>query len=314
MGQSITRRAINAGLLAIFVAVAITSSCSTDAAVQPFPVHTDPETGIEYVSVDRFSDEAGTVMRRSVNSNLPAPNEPIDFDADFTSHALGPQGEDVTYYAFDVASLQSAPVYSLVFASDPTRRVDGQAPIFDAIPGDAGYNDFWQMIRVLVPDDYEPNSIKSFSDINSAGYPQQRAGMIINCPIVPYGSTAELADRTSTGWYKGKHVKYFSFETTDTGVLNPGQLDVPYAIVRVIFEDNDPSKGMKIDPVTGNTRNVFDTLPGDDLYRALWRHDFVDAADFDTVHDWKSSRAAGTADIDMDNILVNCPIVSWPGS
>lgn len=264
--------------------------------------------------MDRFSDDAGTVMRRSANADLPAPNEPIDFDSDFLQHALGPGGDDVSYYAFDVNSLQSAPVYSVVYASDPSVRVEGQSPIFDQIPGDPGYNDFWQAIQVLVPDDYEVNSLKSLDDIESSGYELVRTGTIINCPIVPFGSKAELANRDSVGWYKGKHVQYFSFEVQQVSVVTDGPLDVPYAVVRVIFEDNDPSKGMKLDSSTGKTHNVFDTIPGDDLYRALWRHDFVDAGEFDSVHNWETSKAARKVDIDMDNILVNCPVVVWPGS
>ncbi len=300
--------------VAAIVSLVLIIACSSEPEVVAVDVHVDPQTGIEFVSVDRFSDEAATIMRRSDNADLPAPNEPIDYDADFLRHALGPDGNDVSYYAFDVSSLLSAPVYAFVYESDPSQRVEGQAAVFDVIPGDDGYNDFWQMVRVLVPDDYEPNSIRSLEDIENSGYEQVMTTTIINCPIVPYGSTAELASRDSVGWYKGKYVQYFSFESLDVNVANPGQLDVPYAIVRVIFEDNDLAKGMKTDPETGKTRNVFDTIPGDELYRALWRHDFVDAADFESVHDWESSKAANKVDVGMDNILVNCPVVIWPES
>lgn len=308
----------NFGLEAVVLALMIAVSCAGSSSVEPtpiaVPVHVDVDTGIEFVSVDRFSDEAGTVMRRSDNPDLPAPNEAIDYDADFLRHALGPNGEDVSYYAFDVSSLLSAPVYAFAYASDPSVRVDGQAPVFDVIPGEEGYNDFWQMVQVLVPDDYVANSIRSLDEIERSGYELNWTGVIINCPIVPYGSKAELAERNSVGWYKGKHVQYFSFESLETSVVNTGSVDVPYAVVRVIFEDNDPSKGMKLDPETGKTHNVFDTLPGDELYRALWRHDFVDAAEFDSVHDWESSERATEVDVGMDNILVNCPVVIWPGS
>jgi len=296
------------------ILIVATFGCASESAVEPFPVHVHEQTGIEFVSVDRFSDQAATIMRRSEVPELPAPNEPIDYDADFLRHALGPDGADISYYAFDVSSLLSAPVYAFAYASDPSKRVEGQAPVFDVIPGEEGYNDFWQMVQVLVPDDYEVNSVRSLNDIENSGYELVWTGMIINCPIVPYGSTAKLANRNSVGWYKGKHVQYFSFESLETTVVNSGSIDVPYAVVRVIFEDNDPAKGMKLDPDTGKTHNVFDTVPGDELYRALWRHDFVDAADFDSVHDWESSLAASEIDVVMDNILVNCPVVIWPGS
>ncbi len=306
------------GILFFAMAAMVMAACVTEAVPEPeataFPIHVDPDTGIEFVAVDRFSDDAGTLMRRSENPDLPAPNEPIDYDADFLDHALGPGGEEVTYYEFGVASFRSAPVYAFVYASDPTRRVAGQSAIFDLIPGEDGYNDFWQMVRVLVPDDFEPGSIRSLDDIEAAGFELERTGTIINCPIVPYGSTARLADRDTTGWYKGKHVSYFVFDVTEASIVNPGALDVPYAVVRVIFEDNDPAKGTKEDPDTGESHNVFDTLPGDELYRSLWRFDFVDEAEFDSVSDWKSSKAAREADIDMDHVLVNCPIVVWPGS
>jgi hypothetical protein len=301
-------------VLAMVLVAVLGIACSSEAEVEPVPVHIDADTGISYVSVDRFSDEAGTIMRRSDNPDLPAPNEPIDYDADFLNHALGPNGDDVSYYAFDVSPLLTAPVYAIVYASDPSQRVEGQAAIFDSIPGEEGYNDFWQMVQVLVPDDFEPNSLHSLADIESSGYELVPTGIIINCPLVPYGSSAKLADRTSVGWYEGEHVLYFSFEVQQVSVLNPAGLDVPYAVVRVIFEDNDPSKGMKVDSSTGKTHNVFDTIPGDNLYRALWRHDFVDAADFDSVRDWDSSKAANEADVGMENILVNCPVVIWPGS
>jgi hypothetical protein len=300
--------------LAVLIVLLSSVACTDQLAVEKVPVHTNPDTGIEFVSVDRFSDSAATIMRRADNPELPAPNEAIDYDADFLRHALGPAGEDVSYYAFDVSSLLSAPVYSFVYESDPSTRVDGQSPVFDSIPGDEGYNDFWQMVRVLVPDGYVANSIKSLDEIEASGFELERTGTIINCPIVPYGSTAVLAKRNSVGWYQGKHVQYFSFESLQTSVVNPQSLDVPYAVVRVIFEDNDPAKGMKVDSTTGKTHNVFDTIPGDELYRALWRHDFVDASAFDSVHDWESSKLANEVDVGVDNILVNCPVVIWPGS
>ncbi len=304
----------NIAVSMIMFAIVVGTACSNESAVEAVPVHIDSETGIEFIAIDRFSDEAGTMMRRSDNPELPAPNEPVDYDTDFLTHALGPSGEDVGYYAFDVSSLRSAPVYSVVYESDTSQRVKGQGSIFDVIPGDEGYNDFWQVVEVLVPDDYTPDTLRSLDDIERSGFDLKWTGTIVNCPIVPYGSSAKLAKRSVFGWYEGYRVQYFSFEAQQASVANPGTLDVPYAIIRVIFEKNDPAKGMKIDPVTGKTHNVFDTIPGDRLYRALWRHDFVDEAAFESIHDWESSKAADKVDVGMDNILVNCPVVIWPGS
>jgi len=287
--------------------------CSTEAVPTPHPVYVDPETGIPYAAIDRFSDEAGTMSRRSENSDLPGPNEPINFDELFFRNALGPDGTTVGYYDFDVQTIRSAPVYVLVSESDPEERIEGQFAIFDTIPGDDDYNDFWQRVNVLVPDDIEPNSIRSIEDIETAGFEQVRTSMIINCPIVPYGSTANVGANERTGWYEDQYVQYFTFEALNTNVRNPGVLDVPYAIARVVFEDNDPDKGIKLDS-SGNNHNVFDTIPGDDLYRALWRIDPVAESAFDQIHDWASSKAAPDAELDMPQMFVNCPVVEYPGS
>jgi len=51
------------------------SSGSARAELQP----KDPDQA-PIAAVDRFSDSAGTLLRRSADNHLPGPNEPIDFD------------------------------------------------------------------------------------------------------------------------------------------------------------------------------------------------------------------------------------------
>src|SRR6056297_157496 len=111
------------------------------------PVINDPETA-EKVSVDRFSDDAAVLMKRSDNPNLPDPNEPIDFDQEpFITQSLGPTGEVVKYYNFDVQPRIPAPIYVL-FKEGSNEPVDGQLNIIDVVPGDDYYNDFWQIFEV----------------------------------------------------------------------------------------------------------------------------------------------------------------------
>lgn len=65
-------------LAALVISIVAIFGCASES-VEPFLVHIDEVTGIEFVSVDRFSDEAATIIRRTDNANLPAPNEPIVF-------------------------------------------------------------------------------------------------------------------------------------------------------------------------------------------------------------------------------------------
>ena len=61
--------------LVIFGILAMSISCDKD---DDNDKPKDPDQA-EVVSVDRFSDAAGTLMKRSADASLPGINEPIDF-------------------------------------------------------------------------------------------------------------------------------------------------------------------------------------------------------------------------------------------
>ncbi len=144
----------------------------------------------EHVSVDRFSAAAGHLQMRDAINHLPGPNQPVDFDQPpFVTTGFGPHGADRVYYNFDVQSTTPAPIYVL-FRKGESSPVDGQFNIVDVIPGDPGDNDFWQVNKVTVPADYVANSIGSLEAIKAAGYPIEATSTLVNCPIVPDGSTA----------------------------------------------------------------------------------------------------------------------------
>lgn len=107
--------------------------------------------------------------------------------------------------------------------------VSGQLNIVDVIPGVTGYNDFWQVVAVTVPDSYAANSITDAAALTAAGYAMQTTDTLVNCPIVPAGSTAILRDAGDTsgtqlqrGWYQGKVVYYFNFGEKTGGLIAVG--------------------------------------------------------------------------------------------
>ena len=55
------------------------------------------------------------------------------------------------------------------------RRVKGQLNIYDTIPGMPGYSPIWQFNYVIVPRDYEPNSLRSEGDCLNSGYQIQKS-------------------------------------------------------------------------------------------------------------------------------------------
>jgi hypothetical protein len=269
------------------------------------------------VSIDRFSDEAGTLMVRNASNGLPAANAPVNFDQEpFITKGLGPSGEVVEYYNFDVQTTSPAPIYVL-FKEGESSPVAGQLNIIDVIPGEAGYNDFWVINKVTVPSNYTANQVASLAEIMEEGYDIESMTTIVNCPVVPEGSTAtkRIGGGSSgliMGWYQEKVVYYFSFEEKALTV-SAGQ--VPTSPIFVCFNINadelggGPASGFKVEPGTTQTHNVVATIPANVTYSPLWLVNAYDNAEFDDVNDLTTAQAAGGTNL---GATVNCPVVSIP--
>jgi len=290
-------------------------SCEKDDDKPDIPK--DPDKAV-IVSIDRFSDEAATLMKRSENSLLPDINEPINFDqGDFITQGFGPDGQIVRYYNFDVHPLTSAPIYVL-FKEGSIEPVNEQLNIIDVIPGDVGYNDFWRVYEVTVPSDYIANTVTSFKDIIDKGFSINATSTIVNCPVVPMGSAANMrlnneSNTLDRGWYKGKIAYYFTFMEKSINA-NPSGL-IPISPIYVTFNINpdslDPNSGPPSGIVTEvglyQTHNVIATIPSDIEYSPLWSVYVYDNADFINVQDLESAEAAN---ILAQNVMyVNCPVV-----
>lgn len=267
-------------------------------------------------SIDRFSDEAGTLFRRSSNPELPGPNEPINFDQPpFLTKAYGPDSDIIQQYNFDVMPLDPAPIYVL-FRQGEDSPVQGQDNIVDVIPGDPGYNDFWHIHRVSVPTDYTANTATSLADIQEAGYDIEETPRIFNCPIVPRGSTAGKrgGDDESTeldrGWYRGQVVYYFTFNEKRLTVTEFEHL--PTSAAWITFSVNPDqqdwlSPGFKTEQGTNQTHNVVAATPESAGYSPLKIVTVYDNADFEMVSDLPSVQHAAV--LQENATILNYPTV-----
>jgi hypothetical protein len=276
----------------------------------------DPDTA-PLAEIDRFSEDAATLMVRDGKNGLPEANQPVDFDqGPFVTQGLGPAGEVVRYYNFDIQPTEPAPIYVFVSAESGEPVAD-QLNVVGVIPGDTGYNDFWQVVEVRVPDDYVANSITSEAEIQSAGHELAPTDTVVNCPIVPDGSTATErlggADAGLVrGWYDGTVVKYFHFgEKPDLALV--GGI-VPTSPIYVTFnvnpdeEGGGPASGFVTEESNEQTHNVVGALPTDPGYSPLWGVIVYDNADFESVADLPSAEEADILVNGAGN--VNCPIAA----
>lgn len=288
----------------------VLSACADDDAVG-----VDPDTA-EVATIDRFSATAGHLMVRDDANQLPAAGAPIDFDqAPFITRGLGPDGAPVRYYNFDVQAVEPAPIYVL-FRDGEDTPVEGQLNLVDVLPGDPGYNDFWQVVKITVPAEYVANT---FTDVGQLeALPREPLDAIVNCPIVPPGSTATHRlgggdTGLSRGWYRGAVVSYFNFAEA---TLTPINAVVPTSPIYVTFNVNPdqdgggPPSGFVSEDGSEQTHNVIATLPGTPGYSPLWAVNIYDNADFDAVADLATAEAA---DILVPYAaMVNCPVVDLP--
>ena len=299
-------------VLALAVAFAL-AACAADGPSGP----RDPGTAPVLV-VDRFSDVAGTLHRRSADARLPGPDQPIDLDAaPFAVEALGPGGEAITYYDLDVRPRALVPVYRLIRAGE-TEPVAGQLNVFDYAPGDHGYNDLWRVIDVEVPADYVANTATSNATLVERGYPIRPTTIIVNCPMVPAASTARhrlgaAGPELRRGWYRDHVVYYFTFEEAPVAAVAAGTPTAPIHVAYAINPDEPgggPPSGFRTEPGTGRTHNVVDTLPGQPGYTPLRAVRVYDNAAFDDVKDLATAEAQRL--LATDTMLLNLPVVEAP--
>lgn len=301
---------LGAAVFAATTAMACSDSSSPNIT---FPAVKDPATAAK-VSVDRFSAAAGHLFVRASNAALPGADQPIDMDTGpFITTGYGPAGKVIKYYNFDVQPTTPAPIF-VFYREGATEPVAGQLNVVDVLPGDQGYNDFWQVVKVTVPASYVANSITSVDEIQQYKLKLDPTTTIVNCPVVPEGSVARLHVGPSTGlthgWYRGKVVAYFNFDEAPIATTANG--GVPVTSIFVTFTTNPgqpgggPASGFKTETGSLQTHNVASVLPGQAGYTPLWNVLVYDNSAFGNVNDLTTAAAAPQLGPAGD---VNCPIV-----
>ena len=279
------------------------------------PAPKDPNTAAQ-ASIDRFSSAAGHLQVRTASNGLPAANTAVNFDqGPFITRGFTPSGKIVDYYNFDIQPTTPAPIW-LFFKAGQTTSIPGQN-IIDVIPGDPGYNDFWQVYSVTVPDNYVPNTITSYQELVASGYPISKTTMLVNCPVVPKGSTATKRYGTgdaglTQGWYKDQVVYYFNFFEKALSVGSNGQVPTSPIFVSFTINPNQPNggpaSGFKTETGSTQTHNVIGTIPTDAGYSPLWAVAVYDNNSFASVKDLNTAQMAPLLVPNAGN--VNCPVVN----
>ncbi|MDI9358830.1 MAG: hypothetical protein QM528_07780 [Phycisphaerales bacterium] len=254
--------------LCLLVSSVLIFSCKKSASSGPAPLPPDPG----FANIDRFSDQAGTIFRRSISSSLPVANAPINFnEAPFFSVGLDSSGNTVHFYNFDVYDTTKVfqrgidTAYLLVFVPsllDPTNYVIRDIYI-NNLPGDPQYTDF-KFVYVFAIIDPQANalyksgtytSVAELKYVTASGDPNINIYSILdasalspydaylNGAVVPPGSTCG-ATKLDTAWVNGKKAGLFLLNDTILNpVANPNPLTYYFDSAYVAFVNNPTNFG-----------------------------------------------------------------------
>lgn len=285
-------------LLCVFVGGCEASS-GEEAAVPEHGAALDPDMAPR-IAVDRFATQRADAQADP--ADLPEPDEAIDFDAQFTTRGLGPDGQAVAYYDLGRVNGLTMPAFRLV---DPEGApIDAQLLIITASPGDVSYSDFWQVTEVEVPPEYEANTITSAAEVEASGYPQTLTPQVMNRPLVPEGSLARFATdegRLFEAWLDDDIALAFDFAEAEPNVRGAV---VDYTAIYVCLNE----AGVFCTDDEGDTHNVVAAVPPEAGYSPLWKVSVYPEAAFDDVGDLDSALAADPV---SQPALVNCPLIEW---
>jgi hypothetical protein len=301
----------------IFTTIIGLSACKKDETATPIKGK-DINTATK-VEIDRFSTAAAKLMVRTASNGMPSANAAINFDSGpFITTGLDRNGVKIDYYNFDIQSTTPEDIY-VFFKAGANSPIEGQYNVIPTIPGEVGYNDFWLVNKVTVPDNFVVNTLTNEAAIIASGLPITKTNIIVNCPVVPFGSTAKKSAKAgipstlSMGWYNDKAVVYFNFDEAPITTTPNGK--VPTSPIYVIFNvdpspsnpASGPASGFKTE--AGNpsqTHNILATIPTDNGYSPLWDVSFLANSKFEMAK--KLSDVANLAPM-MAGATVNCPVV-----
>jgi hypothetical protein len=101
-----------------------------------------------------------------------------EVEIDFDEHR-GAQGNKVAQEYQVVHAVELDQHGKLKDGAEP-QRVEGQYNIYDSVPGMENYSPLWQFNYVVVPQDYEANTLRSEADCLNSGYPIEKSTVVEN--------------------------------------------------------------------------------------------------------------------------------------
>ena len=168
----------------------------------PGPAHPPATIGPARTAAARIGDigtqestawrvRGGIIESREPVTPLPQGIEALDYNNPYGQEIERVWFEGMLIYAVDLGEIEVDPEkvkvaqeYVIVYDArlDEAGRPDpepdpvpGQYNVYDSVPGMEKYSPIWQFNYVIVPPDYQPNTLRSEADCLASGYPIVRS-------------------------------------------------------------------------------------------------------------------------------------------
>lgn len=257
---------------------------------------------------EMMDDDPSATATEEMMDSMDLPDADLGAAKDFALVNGWFRDEPVVYYDFGMQSpatgpvVATAPIWVFITGKDGDGNpvfVEEQHNIIDALPGEPGYSDLWQVNLVTVPEDYVANSIHSAADLQAMSYPTEVPGLLVNCPVVPAGSTLEQGEELVSGWHRDQRVFYPDFGA------NPAVAVPIWAFITGMDTDGNPL-------FVEGQNNIIDALPGDAGYSAFWLVNLVVVPDNYEPNSITSAAAVVDSGFEIlqPGLVVNCPVVT----
>lgn len=99
-----------------------------------------------------------------------------EVEIDFDEHRVA-QGNEVAQEVVHAVHLDE---HGKLEGGMEPDRVDGQYNIYDSVPGMERYSPLWQFNYVVVPPEYEANTLRSEADCLNSDYPIEKSTIVEN--------------------------------------------------------------------------------------------------------------------------------------
>jgi hypothetical protein len=134
---------------------------------------------------------AGALQRGAGSKRFERSRERLTYNNPFKQSVERVWFDGKLIYAVDCGEVEIDPgqvkvaqeyqvVYGLKPDGTPAEEVKGQYNIYDSVPGMEKYSPLWRFNYVVVPRDYEPNSLRSEREVRRSGYPVHPSSKVEN--------------------------------------------------------------------------------------------------------------------------------------